>query len=172
VATIDQIYRDNLRLLIDEAGSQNALAELIDKAPAQISQWLNASIDPGSGKPRVMSRASARHIEIKCKKPQGWMDQPHPIGVAPPPEKGRVFHELTDAEWEFLNDLRQIPDPDRVRYAKEIADRANVMREFLAAHMERAGLPAPRSAAARKPPRTENSTVEPTQRSLELDKPK
>lgn len=73
---IDEIYRARLRLLIKEAGSQTKLAATIGKSPAQISQWLNASKDSRTGKPRSMDRNTARIIEAACKKPDGWMDQP------------------------------------------------------------------------------------------------
>lgn len=73
---IDVTRRENLGLLIKEAGSQAALSEIIGKAPAQISQWLNASVNSKTGKPRVMSNAIAREIELKTGKPSGWMDAP------------------------------------------------------------------------------------------------
>ena len=73
---IDVTRRENLGRLIKEAGSQAALADVIGKAPAQISQWLNASLNSKTGKPRVMSNAIAREIEAKTNKPEGWMDQP------------------------------------------------------------------------------------------------
>lgn len=74
--SIDVTRREKLGLLIKEAGSQAALSESIGKAPAQISQWLNASLNSRTGKPRVMSSAIAREIELKTGKPEGWMDQP------------------------------------------------------------------------------------------------
>lgn len=63
-------------MLIKEAGSQTALSEKIGKAPAQISQWLNASVNSRTGKPRVMSNAIARELEAVLGKQSGWMDQP------------------------------------------------------------------------------------------------
>lgn len=63
-------------MLISEAGSQAVLSEKIEKAPAQISQWLNASINSKTGKPRAMSNAIARELEKKMGKPTGWMDMP------------------------------------------------------------------------------------------------
>jgi hypothetical protein len=77
---IEQIYRARLQLLVDEAGSQRALSERIGKSPAQISQWINASIDSKTKQPRVMSRATAREIEKRFPKAEGWMDQPVDIG--------------------------------------------------------------------------------------------
>ena len=69
--TIHDTYRARLRLLADEAGSQAKLAELINRSPAQISQWLSTSASA-----RQLSPASARHIEQVLGKPAGWMDQP------------------------------------------------------------------------------------------------
>lgn len=76
--TVEQIRRGKLAALIREAGSQASLSEKIDKAPAQISQWLNASANSKTGKPRVMSHAIARELEQKMGKPNGWMDTPEP----------------------------------------------------------------------------------------------
>lgn len=73
---IEEIYRARLRLLIEELGSQTKLAEKTGKSTAQISQWISAAKDSKTGKPRAMSRATARHIEAACGKPDGWMDQP------------------------------------------------------------------------------------------------
>eukprot|EP00456_Euglypha_rotunda_P034241 TRINITY_DN26403_c0_g1_i9.p1 TRINITY_DN26403_c0_g1~~TRINITY_DN26403_c0_g1_i9.p1 ORF type:complete len:254 (+),score=37.00 TRINITY_DN26403_c0_g1_i9:446-1207(+) len=73
---IEEIYRARLRMLADEVGTQRALAERIQKSPAQVSQWLNASPDSKTGKPRSMDRATAREIERIFPKPDGWMDQP------------------------------------------------------------------------------------------------
>jgi phage repressor protein C with HTH and peptisase S24 domain len=72
---IEEIYRARLRMLVEEAGTQRALAERIQKSPAQISQWLNASPDSKTGKPRSMDRGTAREIERLFPKPEGWMDQ-------------------------------------------------------------------------------------------------
>ena len=82
--TVEVTRREKLAILIGEAGSQSALSEKIDKAPAQISQWLNASTNSKTGKPRVMSNAVAREIELKIGKPQGWMDQPIAATLTPP----------------------------------------------------------------------------------------
>lgn len=78
---IDATRRKRLAQLISEAGSQAALSEKIGKAPAQISQWLNASVNSATGKPRVMSNAVAREVEKKLGLPEGWMDQAETVGV-------------------------------------------------------------------------------------------
>lgn len=73
---IEQIRRERLQDLIDEYGSIVALAGKLERQPAQISQWKNASIDSKSGKPRHMKSETARRIEKIVGKPLGWMDQP------------------------------------------------------------------------------------------------
>lgn len=77
--TVEEIRRQKLALLIKEAGSQAELSDRTGKAPAQISQWLNASINSKTGKPRVMSNAIARELEEKMGKPNGWFDSPAPM---------------------------------------------------------------------------------------------
>lgn len=118
VPTIDQIYRDNLRLLIEEVGTQEALSEKTGKSAAQISQWLNASKDSKTGKPRSMSRSMAREIERLCSKPEGWMDRahirPHQGGDEPPPP-GERYDALSLEEQRMVDALREIWDEDERR---------------------------------------------------------
>lgn len=100
---IEEIYRGRLALLIHTFGKgrQSALSRLIDKSPAQISQWVNASRDSKSGQPRAMDRTTAREIEVKLGLSNGWMDQPvtdeelaqvgqtalPPVVTSPPPDE-------------------------------------------------------------------------------------
>ncbi|MCO6427540.1 helix-turn-helix transcriptional regulator [Nitrosomonas communis] len=76
--TNDEIRLDRLRILVDEAGGINEFANQIGKQYAQVSQWLNQSVDPKTGRKRSMSDDTVRNIETICKKPRGWMDQPIP----------------------------------------------------------------------------------------------
>lgn len=103
VQKIEQIYRLRLQILVDEAGTQAALSRKIDKAPAQISQWINASKDSKTGKPRAMDRATAREIERAADKPDGWMDQPLDgvMNTRFSPELQEKISELSD------DDIRQ-----------------------------------------------------------------
>jgi hypothetical protein len=75
---IEEIYRARLALLVETKGNgrQSILSKMIDKSPAQVSQWINASKDAKTQRPRSMDRATARHIERALKLPDGWMDQP------------------------------------------------------------------------------------------------
>jgi DNA-binding transcriptional regulator YdaS (Cro superfamily) len=68
---ITTIRRDNLHVLINEAGSQAAFARKIAKDKNQVNQWL------GRANSRDMSSTIAREIECICGRPDGWMDHPH-----------------------------------------------------------------------------------------------
>lgn len=103
---VDQTRRERLAQLIKDAGSQAALSEIIGKAPAQISQWVNASVNSKTGKPRMMSNDVAREIEKKTSKPAGWMDQlggdssTGPIGMSATPWKlplGQMLEQIDNA---------------------------------------------------------------------------
>lgn len=72
--TVDDIRRENLKLLISEYGSVRAFAEKIERSSSQVSQWSNASKHSESGKERRLNSDSARYIEKMCGKPQGWLD--------------------------------------------------------------------------------------------------
>ena len=74
---IEDIRRENLGLLRAEAGGVQRLADRLGKSQSQVSQWLNASANSGSGKPRTISTASCREIERAIGKPEGWMDMQH-----------------------------------------------------------------------------------------------
>jgi hypothetical protein len=167
VPTIDQIYRDNLRLLVKEAGSQEALSTIIEKSAAQISQWLNASKDSKTKKPRSMSRATAREIERRCQKPEGWMDQPHELTVPPegadhgaPASPGKHFDAVTPEEQEFLDNWRILPERKKREtfelVAAHAAEYLEGLRELYVKHpelrqqLEKLGVRAePRTASAR-----------------------
>jgi DNA-binding transcriptional regulator YdaS (Cro superfamily) len=153
VTTIDQIYRDNLRLLVKEAGTQDALAAAIGKSPAQISQWINASKDSKTGKPRTLARATAREIERKRGKPEGWMDQPHaetPVAAVSPVEQAAdgVLTEEQQAllaEWkdippwkrrDILNSIREAAAQSRDEKAYYLADTAGSKKNRVTAELK------------------------------------
>lgn len=74
--TIEETYRKRLKMLTDEYGGQKKLSEVIEKSPAQISQWIKAAPDSKTGKPRSLKSETAREIEKRTNKPIGWFDQP------------------------------------------------------------------------------------------------
>lgn len=75
--TIEDIRHENLLAVVADLGSNKALADLIQKDPAQVSQWINKSPNSKTGKPRNVSSETARLIELATGKPTGWMDAPH-----------------------------------------------------------------------------------------------
>ncbi len=129
--TIDAIHRHRLALLIKEAGSQAKLASKTGKSAAQISQWLNASKDSKTGKPRAMDRNTARDFERACGKPSGWMDQPIGAPTAVAANEPSVFEVLTQDERELLDDLRVLIDEERDEIRVLIAERARKARAYL-----------------------------------------
>jgi hypothetical protein len=72
--TVEEIRRERLAMLRAECGTLGALAERLDKSGPQVSQWLNASTNSGTGKARGISSDECRKIEEKFDKPRGWMD--------------------------------------------------------------------------------------------------
>jgi hypothetical protein len=103
VKLIEEIRRYRLQLLIDEYGSIAALAQKLDRQPAQVSQWKNASIDPKTNKPRHMKSDTARRIEACTGKPDGWMDQPfNNTPKTLQQERSEYLHESSLTEDESL----------------------------------------------------------------------
>lgn len=74
---IDQIRRENMATLEQEAGGVTAAA---DRAGMSQSQWSNlraGAVDSKTGKPRGMRKETARKIEMSSGKPTGWLDFDH-----------------------------------------------------------------------------------------------
>lgn len=91
--TINNIRRDNLALLRDECGGVGKLAERLEKSPSQVSQWLNASANSGTGKPRGISDVACRYMEERFGKPTGWMDAPHTAETVAVSLEGKIDAE-------------------------------------------------------------------------------
>jgi len=130
--TIEAINRGRLALLIKEAGSQAKLADITKKSAAQISQWLNASKDSKTGKPRSMDASTRRELEAKCGKPTGWMDQPLPAGAntAPTTEAPAPLVDLPPEYRQLLEDLGDLLPRDRSKWLDSIHQAAEYVREI------------------------------------------
>lgn len=106
--TIEEIHRENLQALVDEFGSVTAVAGKIVCSDSQYSQWLNGSINSGTGKPRGLKPSSARRIEKACGKPTGWLDREHPIvqveAAAAPPRM--IYKWVSEEEARLVSDFR------------------------------------------------------------------
>ncbi|WP_322009263.1 hypothetical protein [Paraburkholderia sp. J12] len=77
---IDEIRRDNLRLIEVGCGSATATAKLLDMSLAQYINLRDGAPDSKSGKRRGMHKNTARRIEIAAGKPSGWLDADHASG--------------------------------------------------------------------------------------------
>ncbi|WP_254435360.1 hypothetical protein [Pandoraea communis] len=74
---IDEIRRENLRIIERENGGPSGVANIIGMSPAQFTNLRNGAKDSKTGKPRGMRKSTARSIEEKCGKPEGWLDIDH-----------------------------------------------------------------------------------------------
>lgn len=111
---IDEIRLDNLKALAVEFGTQAAVADLIGISSSQLSQWMTASENSGTGKPRVISTASCRRVETACGKPVGWMDTAHEATDAQAPAVGAQQYQWVSAEEsQLLSDYRRKSDDDK-----------------------------------------------------------
>lgn len=100
---LDAIRRENLRTVIDELGSAAKLARALGVSAAVVSQWVNASPDSKTKKPRGISHQSCRRIERAAAKPAGWMDEQHsPAGRAQEMIHARRIVSWPKLAWETL----------------------------------------------------------------------
>ncbi len=74
---IDDIRRDNLRIIERELGGPSGAARTIGMSPAQFTNLRDGAKDSKTGKPRGMRKETARKIEERCHKPVGWLDLSH-----------------------------------------------------------------------------------------------
>jgi hypothetical protein len=74
---IDEIRRDNLRLLEQELGGPSEAASKVGMSPAQFINLRDGARDSKTGRPRGMRKATARRIEAATGKSEGWLDKDH-----------------------------------------------------------------------------------------------
>jgi len=134
--TTEQIRRENLLVLVTELGSVKALAEQVDRSEAQVSQWINGSINSGTGKPRGMAASSCRLVETRCLKPVGWLDADHGIpkedkkfdeNVSPARLGGRPIPVISAVQAGALKDM-ETPYSPGAGFAVEYTDDENLSR--------------------------------------------
>lgn len=88
--TIDAIRTENLIRLVKDKGGLVAFSEKIEREQSQVSQWINNSINSGTGKPRVISTKSCRRIEEVFSLATGWFDVDHSSNVENPAVQDKV----------------------------------------------------------------------------------
>ena len=74
---IDEIRRENIRLLEKEAGSPTVAANMVDMELAQFVNLRDGAKDSKTGKKRGMRKETAWRIEDGFKKPRGWLNTHH-----------------------------------------------------------------------------------------------
>ncbi|UXY13844.1 hypothetical protein N8I74_10970 [Chitiniphilus purpureus] len=74
---IDEIRRDNLRLIEAEQGSATMAARNAGMTLAQFLNLRDGAKDSKTGKPRGMRKETARKIEAGNGKQRGWLDIDH-----------------------------------------------------------------------------------------------
>lgn len=79
---IDEIRRDNMRLIESEVGGTTEAATLCGMSPSQFANLRDGAKDSKTGKPRGMRKETARRIEECAKKPVGWLDISHSVEPA------------------------------------------------------------------------------------------
>ena len=94
---IDEIRRDNLRLIEAEHGGPAAAAAACGMSHSQFTNLRDGARDSKTGRPRGMRAATARKIEENIGKPAGWLDTDHSL-AAPSSQSADV-----PAGWEKLN---------------------------------------------------------------------
>lgn len=119
MSTIEEIRRSKLRELVTTygGGKQSALASAIGASPSQVSQWLNASPDSKTGKPRAMDSTTARRIEQQLGLTEGWMDS---ASIAAEHQDQSAIYSIDYHEKAYTNTLSapviQWADIDRELY--------------------------------------------------------
>lgn len=132
---IDEIRRDNLRLLEQEFGGPSETASVVGMSPAQFINLRDGAKDSKTGRPRGMRKETARRIELAAKKPDGWLDVDHSdktkIVIEPElPEIARLYFSAPEekrAVVDFLLACGTIPewvDSDARAYADSLEAKA------------------------------------------------
>ncbi|MCA7943233.1 hypothetical protein [Burkholderia vietnamiensis] len=74
---IDQIRRDNLKMLEAEYGGPSAAAAALGMSHSQFTNLRDGARDSKTGRPRGMRTTTARNIEERAGKASGWLDTDH-----------------------------------------------------------------------------------------------
>lgn len=80
MATSKEIRTENLRALVKEFKTADAVAQRASTAPMYLSQILN-SAKSSTGTARGVGDKLARKLEAGCGKPEGWMDADHGLAA-------------------------------------------------------------------------------------------
>ena len=109
-----------LKKLCAAQGGHAKVAASIEANPQTVHQIISGVLLP-SGNPRGVGPTLRKRLDAAY---PGWAHDAQ--------EVGSVFHAVTDEEWEFLQNFRQLTDPEKNRYAEEIAVKAKEISEHIA----------------------------------------
>lgn len=98
--TCDEIRRENLLVLIKEAGGESLLAEKYGCTDAAIKAWAKAYKDSKTGIPKEIGRVPARKFEEIMEKERGWLDHDH----------SQQSIDLSAIELEILETMRKMTE--------------------------------------------------------------
>lgn len=143
MSTTADIRRQNLIRLIEEFGTQEAVAARAGTSQVYISQLRTNARDSKTGRPREVGARLARNLEHGCGKATGWMDVEHAtldvdgqskdqISVTPMDVTGHAVEDLkrpyivqTASAWPFTlfsyADWLSLPAKTRESFEDEIA---------------------------------------------------
>lgn len=120
MATSKELRLENLRALVTEFKTADAVAQLAGTAPMYLSQILNGA-KSSTGRPRGVGDALARKLEQGCGKDEGWMDRPHSTpsaaaqafdeNVAPAPMGSRPIPVISAVQAGVLKDMENPYEP-------------------------------------------------------------
>ncbi|MBP1034207.1 hypothetical protein J8631_01400 [Serratia fonticola] len=111
---IDEIRRDNMRLLEAELGGPTEAANCVGMSPAQFSNLKTGAKDSKTGKPRGMRKSTARRIEESAGKPEGWLDVDRSYSI--PNEQDKLIE---------INELFESALPEQQVVARYFLSRSN-----------------------------------------------
>lgn len=109
MATSKELRIENLRALVKEFRTADAVAQLAATAPMYLSQILNG-VPSSTGKPRGVGDALARKLEAGCAKPVGWMDQSHQV-----PDRRQAIRDEVEDTPQIIGKIKAIPIVGRVQ---------------------------------------------------------
>lgn len=107
MSTTAEIRRQNLINLIDEFGTQDAVAARAGTSQVYLSQLRTSAPDSKTGRPREIGARLARKLEQGCGKDTGWMDVSHhaPAGGVARAQKSSAAanaHRVSDFERPYI----------------------------------------------------------------------
>lgn len=78
-----EIKRENLLAACEKVGGRPVLAKMLGISDSQINQWISASPDSKTGRPRSPNTDTCRKVEKAVGLPENWMEHDHGATLKP-----------------------------------------------------------------------------------------